>query len=170
MLTFLNVVACALMLVAAVTDIRSYRIPNWISVALVALFAVRAAVAPVSLIGSLTIGAIILAAGFVLFATRLFGAGDAKLMAALSLWIGPGLILEFLMATALAGGVVATVIVFCRKAVAPSAVGATPQGGMNVPDDADPILGGKRVSSPMPYGVAIVAGGLWCVARQYFGS
>ncbi len=166
----LDGLVCALMIAAAVSDIRSYRIPNWISAMIVVLFAVRTLIDPADLVASLTIGAVVLAAGFVLFTTRLLGAGDAKLLAAVSLWVGPALIFEFLTATALAGGVAATTILFFGKgAGSPALASAAP--GCAGPHDADaPEINGKRVSTPMPYGVAIVAGGLWCVARHYLGS
>ena len=170
MLMLLDGFACALMVAAAVSDIRSYRIPNWVSAAVVVLFAVRMLLDPTGLTASLTIGAVVLAAGFVLFTTRLLGAGDAKLLAALSLWAGPSLIFEFLTATALAGGVAATVILLFGKGTgAPALVSAAP-GCAGSHDSEAPEINGKRVSTPMPYGVAIVAGGLWCVARHYLGS
>jgi prepilin peptidase CpaA len=168
MLMILDGLACVLMVAAAISDIRSYRIPNWVSAMIVVLFAVRTLIDPAGLVASLTVGAVVLAAGFVLFTTRLLGAGDAKLLAALSLWVGPALIFEFLTATALAGGVAATAILFFGKGTGTPAL-ASAGPGCTGPRDA-PEINGKRVSTPMPYGVAIVAGGLWCVARHYLGS
>jgi prepilin peptidase CpaA len=170
MVMLLDGLACALMIAAAVSDIRSYRIPNWVSAMIVVLFAVRTLIDPAGLVASLTVGAVVLAAGFVLFTTRLLGAGDAKLLAALSLWVGPALIFEFLTATALAGGVAATAILFFRKGAGTPALASASPGCMGSHESDAPEINGKRVSTPMPYGVAIAAGGLWCVARHYLGS
>lgn len=166
----LDGLACALMIAAAVSDIRSFRIPNWISALIVVLFAVRMLIDPSGLLPSLTIGAVVLAAGFVLFTTRLLGAGDAKLLAALSLWVGPALIFDFITTTALAGGLVATAILLFRKGAGTPALASAGSGCAGSRDSDAPEINGKRVSTPMPYGVAIVAGGLWCVALHYFGS
>lgn len=45
-----------------------------------------------------------LAVGFLLYSQRLFGGGDAKLLAAAALWFGFDSLLPFLAVTALAGG------------------------------------------------------------------
>lgn len=84
-----------LVLVAAVTDSRSYRIPNWISLALGALFvfAVTIAVAvngqPIeSFWPHLALGAIVFALGYALYLFTGMGAGDAKFATAIALWTG----------------------------------------------------------------------------------
>jgi prepilin peptidase CpaA len=43
--------------------------------------------------------------GFLLFSLRLFGGGDAKLLAAAGLWLGWPDLIPFLVMTAVAGGV-----------------------------------------------------------------
>jgi prepilin peptidase CpaA len=85
----------ALLLAAAFTDARSYRIPNWISIALGGLFVVAllAAVAinrqPIQdFWPNILIGAAILALGYALYLFTGMGAGDAKLAAAIGLWTG----------------------------------------------------------------------------------
>ena len=74
--------------------------PNAIPLALLALFAVHAASDPAGRSGSpwvhLAIGAALLAAGFALWWTGKFGAGDAKLAAAAGLWAGPADLAMFL--------------------------------------------------------------------------
>ena len=161
MLIILDTLFGVLMVAAAASDIRRYRIPNWISLWLVALFAVRAGIAPDGLWWHLGLGFVVLAAGFGLFTANLFGAGDAKLLAVVSLWTGPALLIEQLVVTALAGGVLAASILLRRLTQARIAPVNLPSG-----DHETTTL----ASTPLPYGVAIAAGGLWCVARHHFGA
>jgi prepilin peptidase CpaA len=84
-----------LALVAAYADARSYRIPNWISLALAGLFVIAVLVA-VAVNGqpilnfwpNILIGAAILGLGYALYLFTGMGAGDAKLAAAIGLWTG----------------------------------------------------------------------------------
>ena len=93
-------VACALFAAGAATDLRGRTVPNAIPLALLALFAVHAASDPAGPGGSpwvhLAVGAVLLAAGFALWRTGKFGAGDAKLAAAAGLWAGPADLAMFL--------------------------------------------------------------------------
>src|SRR5689334_1954040 len=84
-----------LLLAAVVTDARSYRIPNWISLALSGLFAFALVVAvtvrgePIeSFWPNILIGVAILGGGYALYLFTGMGAGDAKLGAAIGLWTG----------------------------------------------------------------------------------
>ena len=87
--------ACALFAVSVVTDLRRREVPNAVPLLLLGLFALYAAagaVRPVvDLWQHLAIGAGVLAAGFGLYLTGRFGAGDAKLLAVAGVWIGPAL-------------------------------------------------------------------------------
>ena len=93
-------IACALFAAGAATDLRGRTVPNAIPLALLALFAVHAASDPAGPGGSpwvhLAVGAVLLAAGFALWRTGKFGAGDAKLAAAAGLWAGPADLAMFL--------------------------------------------------------------------------
>lgn len=93
-------IACALFAAGAATDLRGRTVPNAIPLALLALFAVHAASDPAGPGGSpwvhLAVGAALLAAGFALWRTGRFGAGDAKLAAAAGLWAGPADLAVFL--------------------------------------------------------------------------
>jgi prepilin peptidase CpaA len=102
----------ALMIVAAVKDCASYRIPNWLTGLTAVLFfpLAWATGMPLAEFGwHLLAGAVLFVAGYGLFAAGLFGGGDAKLMAAAGLWFGTSHTMSFLVMTALAGGVVAAV-------------------------------------------------------------
>jgi prepilin peptidase CpaA len=80
-----------LFLAAAVIDARSYRIPNWISLALVGLFVVAVLASGKPILNfwpHLATGLAILAAGYLLYMLTGMGAGDAKLAAGGALWAG----------------------------------------------------------------------------------
>src|SRR5512142_609947 len=80
-----------LVIAAALKDISSFTIPNWISIALALGFAPAALIvgASLSAVGiSFAVGLGFLVVGAGMFAVGWIGGGDAKLMAAASLWLG----------------------------------------------------------------------------------
>ena len=108
----------AVMLLAAASDIASMTIPNRLSLALVAGFAVLAllvGMSPEAALWHLAAAAATLAVGFVLFAFGWMGGGDAKLAAATALWLGFGLLPDYIAVTAVAGGVVTIAILILRR-------------------------------------------------------
>ncbi len=141
--------AAAAFIAAAVKDARSFLIPNYISLSLLILFFLYAfsSPKPVDWILHAATFVVIGTLGFFAFLMKWIGAGDAKLLAAGSLWAGIGLIDVFLLATVFAGGVEALVILAAAYAKNRKATEKTP-------------LSQTRV----PYGVAIAVGGL-CVLR-----
>lgn len=103
----------SLVIVAAVGDCLSFRIPNWLNLLIAILFVPAAAVAglSISVMGlHLACGIAILIGGLLLHGFRLMGGGDAKLLAAGALWLGFGALAPFLMWTALAGGLLGVVL------------------------------------------------------------
>ena len=88
-------------------DLMTMTIPNRISIALVIGFFIIAPLAGMGLGGlalHAAVGAGVLAVGFFMFARGWIGGGDAKLLAATSLWFGLEKLGEFLMLTVLLGG------------------------------------------------------------------
>jgi prepilin peptidase CpaA len=90
----------ALLAVAAVTDILWRRIPNWLTVSLMAAGLTRAILfygwtgLGHSALGLLAGGGL----GFTLFAMSALGGGDVKLLAAIGSWMGPkGVFLVFIV-------------------------------------------------------------------------
>jgi len=138
---------------AAISDIRKLTIPNsyCLGIALCYPFFALAPAQPVDWQGGLMVGGALLVVGFVLFTTGRVGGGDAKLLAATSLWAGPGLLLEFILLTALTGGGMA-ILLYVRhrwlRSPSLAAMAAT---------EASPDF----AQQPMPYGVAIFAGGIY---------
>ncbi len=145
----LGALAIAL-LVAAFTDIRRRQIDNWLTAAIALsapLFwwASGLSVWPgVAWQLGVAIGTFIILAG--LFALRVMGGGDVKLLTALALWIEPEWFLRLLIVMALAGGVLTIVL------------------------GAWHVARRQREKLAVPYGVAIAGAGLWVLAAQYLPS
>jgi len=96
-----------LLAAAAGWDLASFTIPNFLTAALLVLFAlfVLAAGLSVSAIGwHLLAGLAGLALGFALFAFGYIGGGDAKLFAATALWLGFKDLVPYALVASLCGG------------------------------------------------------------------
>src|SRR5689334_3181032 len=109
-----------LLIYAASSDIARYIIPNWVSIALVAIFPAAAMAHGMewSEIGMhVAFGAAVLAIGFFLFAANILGGGDAKLLAAASVWTGFTAFTPFILWTAVAGGLMAAALLAARQFV-----------------------------------------------------
>lgn len=108
----------AAMAFAGAMDFLTMTIPNRISLALLAGFFVAAPLAgftPEVFAMHLAAGAMILAIGIVMFSLRWLGGGDAKLMAAASLWIGFPNLVPYFAYVAILGGVLAIVMLIYRR-------------------------------------------------------
>jgi len=153
MLDFVVLIACpTLFAIGAMTDLVSYRIPNWVSLALAGAFVVAAAAGgmPLSTFGwHLLVGLGGLVVGFTLFAFNIVGGGDAKLFAAGALWAGPAYIAKYCFAFALAGGAFAVAVLVMRRVPLPA-------GAVRIPF-VHQLLQPK---AGLPYGVALGIGAL----------
>ncbi|HUO22101.1 MAG TPA: prepilin peptidase [Caulobacteraceae bacterium] len=142
-----------LTILAALTDLTSFTIPNRLNLALAAAFFVAAPLlgAPLSMIGvNLAVGCGALVVGMGMFALGWIGGGDAKLFAAVGLWLGWPASISFLAGATVAGGALALMLLAMR--CQPARVHAA-------------ILGSwaERLTTPgepAPYGVAIAFGAL----------
>ena len=111
----------AAVIVAAMRDVTSFTIPNWISLVTVLAFFPAALIArmPVGVLeASVMVGVLALALGILMFSLGWIGGGDAKLFAACAFWLGWPAIVPFLIWTSLAGGVLALALLWSRKLVA----------------------------------------------------
>jgi len=106
-----------LLLVVSVSDIRDRRIPNWTVLAVATLFVPWIFVGgQVSVVSSLEAALIAFVVSCGLYAFRVVGAGDSKLLTVTALFAGlPGLP-KFLVLVALAGGAIAVVSLLARPA------------------------------------------------------
>lgn len=104
-----------LLVIASVSDIRHRRIPNWSVLAIAALFIPWAFfVNPASVLPSLSAGAVALVIGLILYAFRIVGAGDSKLLAVVALFAGMDHLLQLMVLIALVGGVIALISLAAR--------------------------------------------------------
>lgn len=133
---------------AAITDLRSRQIANWLT-ATVALgaplfwWASGLSLWPdVALQLGVALAAFAILA--VLFALRAMGGGDVKLLTALALWIAPLQFAHLIVVMALIGGVLTLAFGMWH------------------------IMRRRKDRLAIPYGVAISAAGLWILAAHYF--
>ncbi|GLK79559.1 MULTISPECIES: A24 family peptidase [Methylopila] len=159
--TVVVIVLPALVVVAAVSDLLTMTIPNRLVLALVAAFAATAPFAGLGLqdLGlHLAAAAAVLAVGIALFIPGWIGGGDAKLAAALALWLGFAPLLEWLVLFALFGGALTLGVMIYRKYPLPAQfVRIGWLAKLHHP------------ASGVPYGVAIAAGTLLLLPQtQWF--
>lgn len=143
----------AAMIFAGVMDLFTLTIPNRVSVALVAGFFAAALVTGMSwqaLGGHIAVGGAVLLIGFMLFAFGYVGGGDAKLLAAAALWFGTSQVLAYLMMVAVAGGMLAVLVLLYRAIIPPPFLMKQPWA-LRLHDR----------KSGIPYGLALAAGALW---------
>lgn len=153
-------IAFALLLVAAAwQDLRTLHIADTLSLAIVFVFVVWAlggwasGTFSLSGLGSAAACAVgVFGVGAVAFAFGGLGGGDVKLLAASSLFAGPALMFDFVMVTALVGGLLSVAI-----------LAGAPIGPV-MPAPAGEVTVRARLRSGLPYGPAIAAGGLWVAA------
>jgi prepilin peptidase CpaA len=146
----------ALMIVAAMTDATTYKIPNWLTALTAVLFFPMAFLTsmPLNEFGlHVLAGVVLFLAGYILFALRLFGGGDAKLMAAAGLWFGAGQSLNFLIFTAVAGGVLA--IAIGLWSVFSMFWQYSPLSGKSALDKSI-----RKIQPKLPYGFALCVGAI----------
>lgn len=142
-----------LLAAAAVADVRTYKIPNKIVLGILVVYPLHVILSPVPVdwLMGLAVFAVSLAIGFVLFATKIFGAGDAKLIAAAMLWAGPVLAPLALLICALSGGLIALVMISPARFVIANALSSLGRESLS-----EAVL-----AKHMPYGVPIALGGLF---------
>ncbi|HSV01839.1 MAG TPA: prepilin peptidase [Phenylobacterium sp.] len=143
----------ALVIVAALRDAISYTIPNWISLALIGLFAVAVPVlglSPGDIGLHLAVAAAALVLGFTMFVFHWIGGGDAKLFAAGALWLGWPAAGSYAVLTSLAGGALVLAIVGLRSPYLRAFLVSSPAWLNRLAEPGEDI----------PYGLAIAAGAL----------
>lgn len=141
-----------LMAFAASSDLLTMKIPNRVSIILVAGYLGFAALVgtPLEAIGlNLLCGLLVLSVTFTMFCFGWMGGGDAKLAAASSVWLGWGLVLEYAVAAAMLGGLLTLIILVGRKWPLPLFLHRqTWAARLHAPETG------------IPYGIALAAAGL----------
>jgi prepilin peptidase CpaA len=160
----IRVTLSVILAVAAVSDLRTRRIPNWLTLPAIPVGVTAQAMFGDGLWAGLAGFGAALAAFFLLFAVGAMGAGDVKLFAAVGAFVGIRHLLIVFVMIGLAGGV-AAVIVAMRA-------GALSRVLRNTIAIAGSLLGGRwgelrqrsDLNQPgalsMPYGAAIATGTL----------
>lgn len=156
--TILLLAFLAGLLFAAVNDVRTMTIPNWLSIAYTVLFLPAALYVGLDWQGigmHYLAGLIGLLVCFALFSVRIFGGGDAKLLPAVLIWIGPGAWMPYVYGVALAGGLLALLILMSRRLLPQTAIPG--------------FLHRSVVVGPgIPYAIAIGLGAVWSLPASQF--
>lgn len=156
-----GVIFSAILVVAAIGDFRTRRIPNRLVALLAVLgFAYSVAAEPVlpglmNAGGGLLVG---LGCWIPFYALGWLGAGDVKLFAAAGAWLGPMGALEGALTGACAGAILALAWMFKSRGMK----GATETIALSAatPSLLSPDNDGSRRST-LPYGIAIAFGAIW---------
>lgn len=167
-----GIVFTAILLVAAIGDLRSRRIPNRL-VAVLAVLGIAFSIAQQPVIPGLVKGGegllVGLACWLPFYAMGWLGAGDVKLFAAAGAWLGPARAAEGALIGALAGAVLSLIWMMksrgIREAVETLGMAASSPGILA------PSADGTARRSTLPYGVAIAFGAIcagW-LPRLLFG-
>ena len=140
----------AMLIVAAVIDVRTFTISNRLNLAVAAgapLYWLSIALAPwPGMAIQLAAGGIVFAILAGAFYAGMMGGGDVKLAAALALWFSPAGTLKFLVIMSIAGGVLTLALLAWHRS----------RGRIGRPE--------------IPYGVAIAFGGLTILAQRFLNQ
>ena len=171
-------VLIGLLTIAAISDVRTSRIPNWLvfggalyALAYNALYPVYPRdIGILFALGGLSVGLVALLPGYLL---RVLGAGDVKLMAMVGSFVGTWAAVEAVLASLITGGMLAVVmslysgrlLLMLRNVVAlfrgTVLTFATAPGGLT-------IQGGGSAGR-MPYGLAIALGTISYLVLEQLG-
>lgn len=146
----LTILLAALLIWAAVTDLKSRIISNRLNIAIALLAPAYWIACDLPVWPGMAIQLALAAAVFTLFALLFslgwMGGGDVKLLAALALWFPPMAVLSMLVLMALLGGAVTVATVAHHRMT-------------------------RRLGQPeIPYGVAIALAALWLVGERYINQ
>ena len=153
-----------IMALAAASDLRTRRIPNWLTAAgmLAAPFLWGLFAGPAAALASFVGGLLALVVGMTLFALGALGGGDAKLLVVTGAFLGPARLVSALLVIGITGGLLALGVAASRGRLMSTLANAVSMSTYLA------TLGRKgahqRVQSTgaltVPYGIAIAAGSL----------
>lgn len=146
----LLVMLAALLVVAAVVDLRKREIPDWVVIAVAALalpfwWSSGLALWP-EIALQLGVAAIVFACFAFAFTRGWMGGGDVKLLSALVLWLPWQAVVALLVIMSLAGGALTLATVLHHRM---KKAGGVPE---------------------IPYGVAIAFAGLWLIGQRFLNQ
>lgn len=165
----------ALLVVASISDCRSYRIPNWLTFG-GALFALLSGmvmartpgVGAVQALSGLALGFVLLLPGYAL---GVMGAGDVKLMAMVGAFLGAGATFQALLLSFIASGVLALAFaIYHRKLLRMLGNLKNAAQGMVMAGVATTPATDRRQSvGKLPFALCIGAGTLFQVTAAQLG-
>jgi prepilin peptidase CpaA len=150
----------ALMAFAASSDLLTMTISNRVALALIVGFftlALITGMAPRAIASHVGAGFVVLALAFFCFSRGWIGGGDAKLAAAIVLWLGFDLTLNYLVCASLLGGVLTLMTIKFRLLPLPRWL-AGQQWAERL----------HRVDAGVPYGIALAAAALFVYPETSF--
>jgi len=155
----LSLLIIAMMIAVIWLDVTRFVIPNWLVALLLVLYPLYVVLSPqeIGWAGALGVAVIAFAIGLLLFATKIMGGGDVKLLVVCCLWVGIPAIITFLLYTSLLGGALALLLLLGRPSLGYF-------WANTFPDRLIPRLFKK--GEPAPYGVAI-AGAMIILVLQF---
>ena len=142
-------VSIALLVVAGYSDIKTFRIPNLLvgAIAVVGLIRLILLHDPLAAIYAVSAAFLVFTIGLVLFARRVVGGGDVKLLTATILLLRYRDLLEFFILMSVVGALLSVAVVLVHNYL-PLVAG--PRLAMRLP----------KIRLPVPYGVAIATAGI----------
>jgi Flp pilus assembly protein protease CpaA len=159
-----HVAFAALAAVAAASDCAIRRIPNWLSVPLLAGGVAAQALLGPSYVLSGIGAALLVGLGLLpLWAARRLGGGDLKLAVAAAAWIGLAALPRYLLASALAAGALAVMSYASSHREARLAIRANLRAVARGHAIAPP-LGAVAGRAPVAAGAAFAVGAAWVLA------
>ena len=134
-------------LASALFDLRTYEIPDTITVVIIIAAVLLGVATPdFDWASHAAAGGIFFAFGLLAFARGWLGGGDVKVMTGCACWATLGNLVEQVVLIAIAGGVLALVLILLRRSLALAGVTG---------DNAPRLV---RVGAHLPYAVAIAGG------------
>ncbi len=141
-------ILAAVLLWAAIVDLRTRTIPDWVSIVIVLLAPLYWWAGDVpfypNVVERICVAYLVFVVFFAMFCLGGMGGGDVKLGTATALWFSPMGSLKLVVAISIIGGVITLISWFHHHKIR-KAEGKT----------------------EVPYGVAIALGGLWLLAQRF---
>jgi prepilin peptidase CpaA len=168
----------ALLIVAAVIDYRTYKIPNWLTLTGIAFGLIYSAAVPFSLhagllwaLGGLLLGFLIM---LPLYALKAMGAGDVKLMAMAGAFLGVTDTFYAALFTFIVGGLAALAFALFNKALGRMVVNVKNVAQVMLLSAIGGIKPDARIDAGnsvgrLPYGVSISIGTIGYVVAKQLG-
>lgn len=141
-----------IMLIAAVSDLMTMKISNYLSAGLLLAFLVMAFLTKMPLqifMWSLGCGLMMLFITFGMFAVGWVGGGDAKLVSATAIWMGWSLLMPYLLVASVFGGILTILLLMFRRFRLPGFL-ANREWALRL----------HKPRGGIPYGVALAASAL----------